>query len=261
MKYVLLLLSCLLLNESSKSNTIHFEKSPYGLLFTDVEINGQKVKAMIDFGDPNYLQLSSSLVSRQEIQVKKTKAVAMDVFGNSFDINKGIVKTVKIGNNTESNVEFSSSPNEMESVASQINTEFHAVIGWGYFKTYFTEINYANNTFTLTKEEPIGEEYLFHTPFDKNSNYLNIPVHFNQSKANLILDTGSPVSVIDSSYYQEKKLQSTDVSLGGKEVDLDFYIQNLSVLKSLNANGILGGDFLGKYTILIDPFEKTLYFK
>lgn len=43
----------MLYNESSKpnpseleSNTIHFEKSPYGLLFTDVEINGQKVKGL-----------------------------------------------------------------------------------------------------------------------------------------------------------------------------------------------------------------------
>ena len=114
-------------------NVINFQKSNYGLLFTTISVNGTKVKAMIDFGDPNVLQLSSSFVASKNIIVKKTKSVAKDLFGNTFEIHEGVAKEVIIGNWEHTNIEFSSSPNEMEAVSKQINTTFNAVVGLGIF--------------------------------------------------------------------------------------------------------------------------------
>jgi hypothetical protein len=71
-------------------NSINFQKSDYGLLFTSISVNGTKVKAMIDFGDPNVLQLSSSFVASENIQVNKTEAIAKDLFGNTFEIHEGV---------------------------------------------------------------------------------------------------------------------------------------------------------------------------
>jgi hypothetical protein len=227
-------------------NIINFQKSDYGLLFTTISVNGIKVKAMIDFGDPSILQLSSSFVASENIQVNKTEAVAKDVI---------------IGNWEHTNIEFSSSPNEMKAVSKQINTTFNAVVGWGYFNNKYTQIDYKANRFIVTETKAFKDPILLTTSFHKSSNYLNVPVSINNRKANFIIDTGSPISMIDSSYYQQKQFKDMAIKLGDKEVLLNLETQNLEMLHQLNAVGIIGGDFLAHYKINIDPLKKELSFK
>ena len=246
---------------TSDKNIIHFEKSEYGLIFTNISVNGKSVKAMIDFGDPNVLQLSSSFVKEEQIDVQKTNAIAKDVFGNSFEINKGVAKEIMIGQWKNNDVEFLSSPNEIESVSKQINTTFNAVVGWGYFNNYYTQIDYKASTFIVSKKHEFDDTIIFKTSFNKNSNYLSVPVSINDSTANLIIDTGSPISLIDSSYYHQRKFKDIVVKIEQKEVPLDLKTQDLRILKQINAHGIIGGDFLNKYKIIIDPFKKQLSFK
>ena len=242
-------------------NIINFEKSDYGLLFTTISVNGTKVKAMIDFGDPNVLQHSSSFVASEKILVSKTEAVAKDLFENTFEIHEGNAKKVIIGNWEHKNIEFSSSPNEMESVSKQINTKFDAVIGWGYFSKTYSQIDYKANRFILTDKKAFEDNILFTTSFNKNSNYLNVPVGINNAEANFIIDTGSPISMIDSGYYHQRQFKDIAIKLGDKEVLLHLEIQNLEILNQLNAKGIIGGDFLEQYKINIDPFKNELSFK
>lgn len=247
-------------DKTNNENIIHIEKSNYGLIFTDIQINGGNVKAMIDFGDPNVLQISSQFVINEGIQVEKTNAVAKDMFGNTFDINKGIANEVVIGNWVDVNVEFSSSPNEMESVAKQINTKFEAVVGWGYFSKYYTEIDYKSNIFKLYWEKPENKKVLFSSLYNKNSNYLSVPVMINSKEENLIIDTGSPVTVFHSEFYNENGRENLSFDIGNKSFSLEPQAQDLSILKQLNAVGIIGGDFLVEYKVLIDPFGKELIF-
>lgn len=204
----LLIIVCLMVgckshkeNNKLEENYIAIEKSDYGLIFTTIEVNGKKVKAMVDFGDPNILQLSSSFVESQKIKVKKIDAIAKDMAGNTFEINEGTVEEVIIGKWKETNLKFQSSPNEMESVSKQINTEFNAVIGWGYFSQYYTTIDYKENRFELSKKNTSKGIIQFSTNYNKNSNYLSIPITINNSKQNFILDTGSPLTMIDSSFF------------------------------------------------------------
>lgn len=245
---------------NNNDNTINFEKSTYGLLFTTIAVNGIDVKAMIDFGDPNVLQLSSTFVKEQGLAIEKSGNIAKDLFGNTFEINKGIVKEVKIGDWSTANIEFSSSPNEMEAVSKQINTTFNAVIGWGYFSKYYIQMDYQADKFTLAENNIYKENVLFKTTFDKNSNYLNIPILINGNKTNLILDTGSPISMIDSSYYNQNNYSKIQSVIGETEVNLNLQIQNLEMLKQINAFGIIGGDFLNQYKVNIDPFQNEISF-
>ncbi|NAS31558.1 hypothetical protein GTQ40_11290 [Flavobacteriaceae bacterium R38] len=242
-------------------NVIEIEKSDYGLIFTNITVNGQKIKAMIDFGDPNVIQLSSTLVKDQNISVIKTKAIAKDIYGNSFEINRGTAKEIIIGQWKENNIEFSSSPGEMEGVAKQINSDFKAVIGWGYFSKYYTVINYGTNKFELFEQKSSIQNEFLKTPYKKNSNYLSVPVTIQNQNVNLIIDTGSPVSVIDSTFYKDLDTDNFNMKIGTKNVTLKMVSQDLSVLKQLNAVGIIGGDFIGKYKIHIDPFEHELTFE
>lgn len=250
-----------LVTNNANYNTISFEKSDYGLIFTNISVNGTAVKAMVDFGDPNVLQLSSSFVIKKDLEVITSAAIAKDLFGNTFAINKGIAKKVTIGNWESTNIRFTSSPNEMESVSKQIHTKFDAVIGWGYFSKYYTQIDYKSNKFILADKKVFEDNIMFKSSFNTKSNYLNLPVLINNKKANLIVDTGSPISLIDSSYINQRKFKDIVVKLGDKDIPLNLQIQNLEMLNQINANGIIGGDFLEKYKVNIDPFKNELSFK
>jgi len=125
---------------------ISVEKSPYGMLFTQIELNGHEVKAIIDFGDPSRFQISDSLVSLLNIPVRSTNKMAMDILGNQYPVNDGIIDSIKIGEMIVKNDSFSSSPKEMKIISQQINTHFDAVVGWGFFSDYYVKMDYHNNT-------------------------------------------------------------------------------------------------------------------
>lgn len=259
----LLVLSCVAPKSVSSlptiqdSNTISFEVSPYGLIFTDVIIEGEPVKAMIDFGDPNVMQLSSTYVADNKLEVQKSNAVMMDIQGNSFSINVGTIDKVKIGLHEEKDVEFSSSPGEMESVSKQIGTDFHAVVGWGYFKNYYIELNYANRQFTLRDNPMKLEQVAYEISLVDNPSYLIFRIEVANEEIGVLLDTGSPVSVIDKNFNYES---DSSVRLGGKEASINFYKEDLSVLADMDVKAILGGEFMSDYILHIHPKEQQIYF-
>jgi predicted aspartyl protease len=241
-------------------NHIVIERNQYGFIFTNLEVNGQTVKAMIDFGDPSTIQLSSSFVEKNNIPVEATNAQAMHMDGSTFSINQGVVEQVKIGTWEHKDVEFKSSPGDLESVSTQIGTTFNAVVGWGYFNKYFTQMNYADNSFIVSKSKPKMKDSLLRKSYDKTSNYLSVSIELDEQEANFILDTGSGYSLIDSSYAEKIGLEALNLELGDKALPLNLMKHDLSMLKQLNAVGIIGGDFLQEYKILLDPFEHELIF-
>lgn len=248
------------LSATKKVNTLKLERNPYGFIFTTIEVNGHPAKAMIDFGDPNLLQLSGSFAKEHEIQLEATNAVAMHVDGSTFSINEGTVSQVKIGTWLDEQVVFKSSPGEIESVSQQIGTPFEAVIGWGYFSQYYTLMNYADNVFQVSKDKPKMKKSLYSKGYNKDSNYLSMELQLENNAANFILDTGSPYSLIDSSYVVLNELETLDIKLGENQLPLNLHTQDLSLLQQINAVGIIGGDFLQEYRILMDPFGKELIF-
>jgi hypothetical protein len=75
-----------------------------------------------------------------------------------------------------------------------------------------------------------------------------------------MIDTGSPVTVVDSN----RNLTTPDgllrFQLAEKELKLKAYSQDLSVLADLGVAGILGGDFLQQWIVTIDPEKSVLLF-
>ena len=87
-------------------NAISFEKSGTGFLFTSILIEGKNVKAMIDFGDPGELMLSSSFVQENSIATRQTSSKMLDVNGNEYLLEEGEVRTVTIGDQELSEMTF-----------------------------------------------------------------------------------------------------------------------------------------------------------
>ena len=248
------------INDTTQYNTIEFVKSPYGLIFTTIEIDGEEINAMIDFGDPNVLQLSSKIVEKLMLSIRPTGHKAYFITGESFDIHEGDVDQVKIGNRIEKKVSFSSSPSEMESVSKQIGTEFNAVIGWGYFKQYYTSIDYKQNKFVLYKDYQEPQEVFAQIYFDNSTTHLSIPVTINDMPSNAIIDTGSPVTLVDRKFLAENNMEKPMIKIGDKSIPVAPYLEDLSMLSDLEVNSIIGGDVLQLYKVFIDPFESTMFF-
>ncbi|MGQ8364311.1 hypothetical protein [Glaciecola sp. 1036] len=147
----------------------------------------------------------------------------------------------------------------MESVSEQIGTEFNAVVGWGYFSHYFTEIDYQNGVFNLYKTSPESTETLSGVRFNTDAGPLIFSATLNNKEVNLMLDTGSPVSVFDPSKADISAVDDVQFTVNNQVVKVAKYEQDLSVLADLGVVGIVGGDFLAQYKVLIDPKNKRLY--
>lgn len=241
-------------------NQISFEKSAAGLIFTNIQINGEEVVAMIDFGDQHILQLSSSLVQRLGLPVKSAGYQVSDLHGQSWEVLQGRVEEMLVGSWTRWNEGFTMQKGEMEAVSAQIGTQFDAVLGWGYFKSYFAAIDYARAEITLTTQTPAGTEVAFQLPFDRSANQLIVTGSQAGKSIRLMIDTGSPVSVVDSREGEATAPVDFSCTLAGTPVQLSAYPQDLSLLADLGVVAILGGDFLAQWIVTIDPHASLLYF-
>ena len=268
-------LSSIVTSGQNQKISIAIEKSQYGMLFTNIFVNGLPVKAIIDFGDPNRFQLSDTLVKQLQIPIKETNKEAMDVAGNKYKVFDGIIDSVRIGNCTFKNETFSSSPDEMKLVGQQINTEFHAVIGWGFFSDYYITMNYHKNEIIISSIRETPGNVCFFSTLINESSYLIIQSKINCINANLILDTGSPLTLLDSTFYNKNNFFSSDTQVihlkdtiplktilttfENNSVNISYLIYDITSINFL-AVGIIGGDIFDKYKIYIEPKEKMIYF-
>lgn len=242
------------------SNRISFEISDYGLIFTTIQVNGSEVKAMIDLGDQHELQLSSGLVEKLGIESEKTNYKVSDIHGNLWDVYKGEIEEFAVGNWKEQKMEFTFQVGEMEAVSQQIGTDFDAVLGWGFFKNFITEIDYINGHMTLHKDPPSRGSDSFQGPFRRDADQLIISVQIDGSNHNVMIDTGSPVTVVDSDLAQSISGDIFRFKLHGQPVELKAYSQDLSVLADLGVVAILGGDFLQQWTVILNPLDSVIHF-
>lgn len=244
-----------------ESNPLKIEISEYGLIFTDILVNGQEVKAMIDFGDMHRLQLSSSLTDRLGIETRKTNALVFDIQGNSWELYEGIAPKVQIGSWSEDQMTFTSQIGEMEAVSEQIGTEFNAVLGWGYFQEFFTEIDYDHESIILYQNKPVEFAGQKGIPFSMQTGQLLFPIEINGKEELMMLDTGSPVTLLGVSMDSMLTDGLFAFRIQNQDFQIPAYIQDLSALDDLNIMGILGGDFLSLVKLYIDPNHQKIYVK
>jgi len=240
-------------------NEVSIEITDYGLIFTDIVINGTSVKSMIDFGDSNQLQLSSSLTKTLGLNIHITNSKVVDLFGNSWDLFEGKVEYVKIGDWLEKEMIFTMQEGEMKAVSRQIDFDFHAVIGWGYFEKFITEIDYKRRKFNLHLKDFEPKEDLLGVPFSMDSGQLIISCKVKGQEMNFMIDTGSPVTVVDPKLDQFLIEGILNFEIQGKSFHKNVFLQDLSALADLEVVGIIGGDFLSLYRIILNPRRKIIY--
>lgn len=254
--------------QAQEKNIIPIEISEYGLLFTEVVVNGEKVKAMIDFGDPHVIMLSGSLVKKQKLKTTTSDRVGYNMNGEELKFFEGSAEQVEVNGLKLSDVDFTSSPGEMEGVSEQIGTRFDAALGWGFFSRYTFTLDYSKAQILLEKGAQVRSGEGFVMDYDKSGNYMTLKADFGEKQGNLIIDTGSPVTYLHSKFLDQpatgkneygQDYQQIETLFGETRLTLNYEMRDLSILANINAVGIIGGDILKKYQITVDPAKQTMY--
>ena len=264
---VLLLVS---VNTRAQQTIIPIEISDYGLLFTEISVNGKQVKAMIDFGDPHKLMLSGTLVESLNIATTKSDKVGYNINGEELAFFNGTAEALHVHGKRLHQVDFASSPGEMEGVSEQIGTRFDAALGWGFFGSQPFVLDYSQKQITLLDPESEPKAAGLEVRFDRTGSYMLIDADFGSKKGKLLVDTGAPGSSIHQDYLDVpatgtneygQPYQQVKTMLDNQSFNIDFEQRDLSVLEPLKAVGILGGDVLRQYRITLYPDSEKMYWQ
>ncbi|MAJ70410.1 MAG: hypothetical protein CBB67_021205 [Alteromonadaceae bacterium TMED7] len=275
---------------SDEPITLKFETSPYGLIFTAIEVNGEPLLAMVDIGDQQRLQVAFSTAEALAIPLEKAGFKAGDINGKQWDVYQGTLNTLELGeqvfsdvrfssingkqwdvyqgtlNTLElgeqvfSDVRFSSSRGDIEDVAKQISTDFEAVIGWGFLQDYIVEFDYSNKLIRMYEQLPQGLLPTMTLAYEDQYGPLILEVMLEGKVQRVMLDTGASVSVFDPQLVKFGKDNEVSFNLSGEAITLTGYEQDLAVLADLEVVGILGSDLLHLYKVIINPFSHQMHF-
>lgn len=259
--------------------TIHLEIKK-GYIFTTILVDGVKAKAMIDFGDPNLLQLSTTFIEKNKINTHKPGSKSYDAFGNEFELDSGKLVKLVVSDIIINHPSFLSGKYEIELVQKEIGVKFDATLGWEFFKHHIIKVDYKKKEITLMDSLPSLTNHFQKAAF-KKSNYISFDVQLDTTKATLILDSGSPFNLVDSSWYSQqasfisseivsKKHKAifslefnriqTNFTKGDKTL-IDYYPYHLPELITHGFHGILGKPFFNEHLIYLDNKQKIMLFK
>ncbi|NKI34354.1 retroviral-like aspartic protease [Wenzhouxiangella sp. XN79A] len=249
---------------------LHFERSPYGLLFTEIEVAGEPVPAMIDFGDPYVIQLADGWAAERDLALDSSGKTAMDTHGNPMELLEGRAGPVRIGPVVLAEAVFGSIPGEIERVAEQVGTPFRAAVGWGFFGERAFVLDYANGRIAFREDDCAGFDAEAAVDRIDTPTHLVTEIRIADQPVRVLVDTGSPIDVIDADTLQRVLPAGgrrvliehsagtfpgveVDVAFGAVERPVQFEAGDLSVLEPLGAEAILGGTFLRQVELCHAP--------
>ena len=256
---LLSVLSCKVQTTKTKFNNLKFEISDYNLLFTKVEINGKMYTALIDFGDFAEFQISTKLINELKLSTKNSDVIMSDIDGNQYALEEGILHQIKIGDKIENNVTFYSANNEIDAVSQEVGTDFQVVVGYGYFRSKDFKLDFVTKTIEFLNPKTTDVNF----SFSKNTDYGYLIGNFvsnENEKVNLLFDTGTPISKIDTKRFPASLKDSTVKFLNtefpskllkiksmNQTMTLNMESSDISELEPLGVVGIYGvNDMIGK---------------
>lgn len=245
--------------------TIHknaVQLSPYNLIFTKVKINGKEISALIDSGSFRTVELSSAIAQELKVSLTETTKVARRYEGKDFYLKSGQIDSLIVGDYEKRNVGIDVVEGDIENISKQVNTNFDAILGWGFLSQFYTLIDYKNLSLQFS-ESPFmtGKEKLSINYTVVNNAPIVKGIVDNQA-INLLFDTGAPMCNIDASLAGAPKGEkvSKDVLIDKNTLPLEWRVKDLSAIrKSLNCAGVIGNNFLRNYAVYFDTKNKVIH--
>jgi hypothetical protein len=255
----------LLLASPSFGAAVHknaIQISPYNLIFTKIKINGREVLGLIDSGSFRTVELSLTLAKELKLSLTETTKVARRYEGKDFHLQSGRIESLTIGDYEKRNLEIDVIEGDIENISKQVNTDFEAILGWGFLSQHYTLLDYKNLSMQFS-ESPIA-------PGDikLSINYLvinNVPVikgFIDNQPVSLLFDTGAPMCNIDLSIAGAPKGEKVlkDVVIEKTRLPLEWRVKDLSAIKkSLECAGVIGNNLLKGYAVYFDTKNKVIH--
>lgn len=258
---VVLLMSAL----SSNAATVYknaIELSPYNLIFTKVKINGKEILALIDSGSFRAVQLSSTLAQELKIPLVETTKVVRRYEGKDFYLKSGQVDRLSVGNYDKQKAAIDVVEGDIENISKQVNTNFEAILGWGFISQFYTEIDYKNLSMQFSAS---------HLKIKKDKLKINYSVvnqapvvkgTIDNQAVNLLFDTGAPMCNLDVSIAGAPKNEkvSKELQIENDKISLEWRVKDLTAIKkSLDSVAVIGNNFLKSYAVYFDTKNKVIH--
>ncbi|WP_395075618.1 aspartyl protease family protein [Flavobacterium sp.] len=282
--------------KSTKSKiTIPFQLIS-NLIIVPVELNGVKLNFLLDTGVEKTVLFSldeTDTVSFKNIEKIKIKGLGS---GESIDALKSNYNTFKINDLVDYSHEIYMILDQDVNFSSQLGVPVHGIIGYGFFKSLFVEINYSRKNLVVYK----NIEFF---PAKKLKNYNSIPLTLELEKPyietfatlnskeinlKLLIDTGasdalwlfenkidiqSPVKYFEdflgrgfsgNIYGKRSRIENLKIGKYNLLSPTVSFPDTLS-LKSVNIvngrNGSIGSEVLKRFNILFDYKNQKMYLK
>jgi hypothetical protein len=235
--------------------------SPYDLVFTKVKINGKEILALIDSGSFRTVELSSTLAQELEVSLTETTRVARRYEGKDFYLKSGKIDSLIVGDYEKRNVGVDVVEGDIESISKQVNTDFEAILGWGFLSQFYTLIDYKNLSLQFS-ESPLvpGKEKLSINYTVVNNAPIVKGIIDNQA-INLLFDTGAPMCNIDLTLGGVPKGEkvSKEVLFDQNTLPLVWRVKDLTAIRtSLGCAGVIGNNLLKRYALYFDTKNKVI---
>lgn len=266
---IALLFPCLAANgqASSQGPKVYqttIQLSPSRLIFTRVKVDGKEVLALIDTGSSQAIKLSSRLA--QELNLSLTVDSTRQVRGydnQPFYVKKGHVKTIALGDFEAHDVLVGVAEGQIENIAKQIKADIEVILGWEFLSQNYFVLDYKQSLLRLSHgpinlgkcKMQINYAVVKYVPVIKGA--------FDKDEVSLLFDTGAPMCNIDSGYAQDAPGNKVvrEIAIGENKFPLEWRVKDLSVIKNtLGCSGVIGNNFLDKFTVYFDTGNKVIQF-
>jgi hypothetical protein len=257
-----LFLASLALSASAQVHQAKLEISSYPLVFTDIEINGVKAKAMIDTGAFMPFQVSGTLAKRLELKLQPTGMKMSRLNGATLELMRGRVGSLSIGNYTARDVDVNVAEGNIESVSKQVNTPYDVIIGWGFLSKYYLTLDYRHKKLGFAEQEPHAAPGSA-VPFRTFHGAPLFDATVDGKPTVVLFDTGAPTCNLDlpSTKGDPSHLESHQLQASQLNLKLDFRPRNLEpIKKGLGAGAVAGNNLISLYLINIDPKKGQISF-
>ena len=144
------------------------------------------------------------------------------------------------------------------------------MLGWGFFKRFNVRVDYRRRRILLSESPLPIERPAIHAELQDGTEYLMLKVSLDGTPCNLIIDTGSAYNVLDKQFFDSHQMKRSNVltlhkfvlplmlkristRIGDCDVHVDYLIHEVAQVARLDAVGLLGGRFLSRFVLDIDP--------
>ncbi|MBC8954698.1 hypothetical protein [Xenorhabdus sp. PB62.4] len=248
-----------------------------------LEFDGKVHSLMLDTGSSTGLHLSKEIANDiKSLKFTGQKRRSTNILGEAKEDAQFIIKNVTVNGEPFHNIEGAEFAPWGVTLTGKETPPEYSVIGLGFFHDHRFLIDYGRMKLTVIDKDTNLNSWIdpdwVEVPFQLSDEGLILTVEVGGKKRDLVLDTGSTISIIKSDRVPNPQDTVTCSSIypaltdekctfipmeisHSKNKDKIYAMKLDNIDASFTKDGLLGGDFFKKHAVLIDFVQKKLFLR